>query len=276
MKEMYKFQRIEVLFGENEAGSMKIAKDMQEDSDPEKVICLGFMLDVGDIRERVDSQYRKDLIYSMYAQDQWGTDEELNSECRKLGDVYCSELKRLQRYLAEGESVRIWYSNAPYSVCGFYHLCSILQDFENDITVVKLPEYEVRQDNTIVTYSHWGEVSPEIFVQYLSHEKKLSKIELKMYAWNWSELLEDNSPLRAVVNGRVLGVPEDFYDFLIWERITAKPEKEGNVIGDILGNNPFGVGDWWYAQRIDCLIGQGEIKVVEDSKKKYARLICPA
>lgn len=276
MKKMYKFQRIEVLFGESEAGSMRIAKDMQEDSDPEKVICLGFMLDVGDIRERVDSQYRKDLIYSMYAQDQWGTDEELNSECGKLGNVYCSELKRLQQYLAEGAAVRIWYSNAPYSVCGFYHLCSILQNCENDITVVKLPEYEVRQNNTIVSYSHWGEVAPEVFVQYMSYEKRLSKIELKMYAWNWSELQEDNSPLRVVVNGRVLGVSEDFYDFLIWKRITAKPEKEASVIGDILGNNPLGVGDWWYAQRIDCLIGQGKIKVVEDSEKKYARVICLA
>ena len=276
MKEMYKFQGIEVLFGESEAGSMKFAKSMQEAGDPEKVICLGFMLDVGDIKEPADSQYRKDLICSMYLQEQWGRDEELNEECSKLGDVYCSELKRLQRYLAEGESVRIWYSNAPYSVCGFYHLCSILQDCENDIIVVKLPEYEVRQDNTIVTYSHWGEVSPEVFAQYLSHEKKLCKMELKMYAWNWLELWEDNSPLRAVVNGRVIGVPEDFYDFLIWKSITEKPEKEARVIGDILGNNPFGVGDWWYAKRIDCLIGQGKIKVVKDSGKKYARRICPA
>ena len=238
---------VEVLFGESEAGSMKIAKNIQ---DSDKVICLGFMMDIGDIKESVDSQYRKDLIYSMYVQDQWGGDKELNEECQKLGDVYSNELKRLQGLLEKGESVRIF--------------------------VVRLPEYEVRQDNTIVSYSHWGEVFPEEFAQYLSHEKKLSKTELKMYAWNWAELQEDNSPLRAVVNGRVLGVPEDFYDFLIWKRITKKPEKEARLIGDILGNNPIGVGDWWYAQRIEKLISQGKIKVIEDSEKKYARQICLA
>ena len=267
---------VEVLFGESEAGSMKIAKSTQNSEDSYKVICLGFMMDIGDIKESVNSQYRKDRICSMYVQDQWGGDKELNEECQKLGDVYSNELKRLQELLEKGESVRIWYSNAPYSICGFYHLCSLLQNYENEIFVVKLPEYEVRQDNTIVSYSHWGEVLPERFAQYLSHEKKLSKTELKMYAWSWAELQEDNSPLRAVVNGRVLGVPEDFYDFLIWKRITEKPEKEARLIGDILGNNPIGVGDWWYAQRIEKLISQGKIEVIEDSEKKYVRQICLA
>ena len=269
---------VDVLFGESEAGTMRDIKlkHRRQSGGRDEVICLGFMLDAGDIKESVNSQYRKDLICSMYVQDQWGRDRELNEECQKLGDVYCNELKRLQEFLEKGESVRIWYSNAPYSICGFYHLCSLLQDYENETFVVRLPEYEVRQDHTIVSYSHWGEVSSEAFARYLPHEKRLSKMELKMYAWNWAELQEDNSPLRAVVNGSVLGVPENFYDFLIWKRITKKPEQEARLIGEILGNDPIGVGDWWYAQRIEKLISQGKIKVIEDSDKKYARQICLA
>lgn len=264
---------VDVLFGESEAGSMKIEKNTQNLGDPDKVICLGFMMDVGDIKASVDSQYRKDLIYSMYVQDQWGRDEELNKECQKLGSVYCNELDRLREFLEKGEPIRIWYSNAPYSICGYYHLCSLLQNYKNEIFVVKLPEYEMRPDHTIVSYSHWGEMEAEVLVQHLPYQKKLYKMELKMYAWNWSDLQEDNSPLRAVINGKVLGVPEDFYDFLIWKRITKKPEKEARIIGDILGNNPIGVGDWWYARRIDRMIGQGKVSVAEDSEKKYERLI---
>ena len=45
------------------------------------------------------------------------------------------------------------------------------------------------------------------------------------------------------------------------------------LIGDILGQVPIGVGDWWYAARIEQFIRQGRIKVVEDSENKYARLI---
>ncbi|MFR5027465.1 MAG: DUF1835 domain-containing protein [Coprococcus sp.] len=29
-----------------------------------------------------------------------------------------------------GEPVRIWYSDAPYSRCGFYHVCSILKNYQ--------------------------------------------------------------------------------------------------------------------------------------------------
>lgn len=89
---------IEILFGESEAASMKAAKNkivigavngstsvfMAGKKAPppkpftgwiegtaEEVICLGFMLDIGDIKEPADGVYRKELLYSMYAQNQW-------------------------------------------------------------------------------------------------------------------------------------------------------------------------------------------------------------
>ena len=130
---------IEIMFGESEAGSMKMAKRCEDEND-EEVICLGFLLDIGDIREPVDSIYRKELIYSMYAQEQWGRDEEI-------------------------------------------------------------------------------------------------------------------------------------YDFLIKKEITDHPQKEAVVIGNILGNHPGGVRDWWYAKRIDVMIEHGYIKVDEESENKYARMI---
>ena len=53
----------------------------------EEVICLGFMLNIGNIREPVDSSYRKELIYSMYAQNQWEQDEEIEElkKCSNKG-----------------------------------------------------------------------------------------------------------------------------------------------------------------------------------------------
>ena len=95
-----------------------------------------------------------------------------------------------------------------------------------------------------------------------------------MYNTLWGILAEENSPLRAIVNSRLLSVPEDFYDFLIWERLTGAPLKEARLIGDILGQSQLGVGDWWYARRIEHYIRQGKIRVVEDSKSTYARTIC--
>ena len=293
---------IEVLFAESEAASMKVAKNtiMYGKTDgptavwlvgkkkprqkpfaswipgtAKEVICLGFLLDIGDIRQEVDSDYRKKLICSLYAQEQWGKVAELEGELQKAVDAYAKELVRLQQYLTEGESIRIWYSNAPYSRCGFYMLCSLLQKYENDISVVKMPEYEIR-GNVIQSYQSWGDVSAEEFAAFLPYEKKLSKQEIRMYAGFWNELKEDNSPVRAVVNGKVVGVPEFFYDFLIWKRLTNEPIKEARLIGNILGHYPFGIGDWWYAKRINHFISEGKIKIVEDSENKYARMICLA
>lgn len=293
---------VEILFGDSEAASMKAAKNKivigtvhgptsvfiaGKKIPPQKpftgwiegtadeVICLGFMLDVGDIKKPVDSRYREELIYSMYAQNQWEQNKEWDNEMKKTGKVYINELFRLKQFLDNGEIIRIWYSDAPYSRCGFYHLCRTLIKYDNEIRAVKIPEYIVRE-NIITSYKNWGEVAEEEFAGFLSYEKRLSKGEVRMYASLWSELVEDNSPLRSVINGKVLGVPEDFYDFQIWKRLTEKPVKEARLIGDIMGCSQISVGDWWYAKRIEYYIQHKKIRIVEDSVNKYARTICLA
>lgn len=291
---------IEILFGESEAASMKAAKNTIVigkvngptsvwmagkktpppkpftgwiEGTPEEVICLGFMMDIGNIKEPMESPYRRELIYSMYAQNQWEQEEEIEKELKNAGNVYVKELQRLKNYLDNGEPVRIWYSDAPYSRCGFYSLCQILKEYGNAMSVVKLPEYVIL-DKKIVSYQSWNEISAEEFAGFLPYEKPLSREEVRMYAMLWSDLVEDNSPLRAVVNGKVLSVQEDFYDFLIWKWLKTVPVKEGRLIGTILGHSQLGVGDWWHARRIESYIEQGKIRVVEDSDNKYARMIC--
>lgn len=293
---------IEVLFGESEAASMKAAKSMKivgyvngptsvlvtgKETPPERtfagwvegtsedVVCLGFMLDIGNIKEPIDSPYRKNLIYSMYAQNQYVKNPEIDQELKLTGEVYLNELLRLKEYLENGETIRVWYSDTPYSICGFYSLCQILQKYKNEIHIVKLPEYMVRK-TSIISYRNWGEVSSEEFAEFLTYESVLTKEEVRMYAQLWTELTEDNSPLRAMINGKVTGVSEDFYDFLIWKRLTRKPIKEARLIGDILGCFQIGMGDWWFARRIEHFIQQDKIKVINDSENKYARVICIA
>lgn len=293
---------IEVLFGESEAASMKAAKSMKivgyvngptsvlvtgKETPPERtfagwvegtsedVVCLGFMLDIGNIKEPIDSPYRKNLIYSMYAQNQCVKNPEIDQELKLTGEVYLNELLRLKEYLENGETIRVWYSDTPYSICGFYSLCQILQKYKNEIHIVKLPEYMVRK-TSIISYRNWGEVSAEEFAEFLTYESVLTKEEVRMYAQLWTELTEDNSPLRAMINGKVTGVSEDFYDFLIWKRLTRKPIKEARLIGDILGCFQIGMGDWWFARRIEHFIQQDKIKVINDSENKYARVICIA
>ena len=285
---------IEVLFAESEAASMRAAKSTViyskidgptsvfiagKKKPPEKehsgwlegnagdVVCFGYRLDIGNIQEDIEGHYRKNLIFSLL-------NMENEKETQDYADSYM-QMQKIKIYLEAGESIRIWYSDAPYSRCGLYHLCNILNCYENEIYLVKLPEYVVH-GKTICFYKNWGEVAAEEFAGFLSGERIVSKEELRMYASLWNELVEDNSPLRAIVNGKMIGVPEDFYDFMILNRITTKPIKECRLIGDIIGHNQASIGDWWYAKRIQHFIEEGLIKVLEDAEKPCARLICLA
>ncbi len=85
-------------------------------------------------------------------------------------------------------------------------------------------------------------------------------------------ILSDLSVITEI-SGRSISVPVDFYDFLIWKHLSDKPRKEARIIGDILGTSMLGVGDWWYAKRIQYYIECGDILVVEDTENTYARVI---
>lgn len=230
---------VEVLFGESEATFMKIAiENGAISADSEKIICLDLKLDIGNIKEDIDSDHRN----------------------------------KLMEYVSKGETIRIWYSNTPHDMCGFYYLCNLLKGFSNEILSVKLPDY-IQVDDIVLSYENWGEVLPEKFDTFLKYEKKISQMEINLFSSKWEELVKDNSPLRAVVNGQLIGVPIDFYDYLIYKYIGDKPIKEVALIGEILATHLLGVEDWWYASRIQYMIENNKIKIVEDSHNEYLRVI---
>ena len=238
---------IEVLFGESEAGAMKMAKNYRKpDFDngrtayfgkkPSKdeldkmfdgkavggnsseVICIPFMLDIGDINVSIEDEYRKKLIFDMYTIN--GMVD--NSTLEYLEDAwkrYLNEIERLKDYANQGETIRLWYSDAPYSVCGFYYVCNILREYNCKTYTIKLPQYMQLSDNTMQFYTSWGETGAGKFYKFLPLEKELSSCEIQFFTSNWVELKEEKSTLRAAVNGKVIGVPEDFYDHLIRKEI---------------------------------------------------------
>lgn len=263
---------IEVLFGECEAGAMKIAlKSGKLGSD---AVCLAFALEIGDIKKTVTSEYRAKLLCNLLYAEQWGEDIEMKNELKRLGSAYRGELDKLERYIKNGEPIRVWYDNAPYSVCGLLWLCWQFRALAKDLKmyVVKLPR-TITCGETAVVRANWGEVSPREFIKLLPLRRRLKPAEIMLNAMNWDSLQSENAPLRAVVNGSVMSVPASFYDFLIWKNLGDTPVKEAVLIGKVLSEDHIGVGDWWYARRIDRFIAQNRIKVVEDSPRKYERLL---
>lgn len=262
---------IEVLFGDSESGAMKYAiksgKMLSRD-----VVCLPFMADCGDISKPLTGKYRQRLIAKLLYQEQWGADLEMKLELKKAAKIYSARLELLLTFVYHHEPIRIWYSSVPYSMCGLLWLCSEMEKYSNEVYVVELPRV-VESCGNAVSYRSWGEVTPEAFVDFLPLQRQLSPTEIRANALNWKRLQSENAPLRAVINGTVISVPANFYDFLIRKYLTNEPISEAVLIGRILGDNPLGIGDWWYAQRIDKFIKAGKIEIVFDSDKKYERVL---
>lgn len=265
----------EILFGDSAAGGLKCARAHSDELKNNDIVCLGVMADIGDISKPMFGKYRAELLCKMLYQEQWGADPEMEEELKRLGGHYAKEAAKVKRALERGEPVRVWVSGAPYSMCGMLWLSGLLAKHKAEVYAVGLPKLSAN-GNTLTMYNDWGECEPEYFVKCLPLSRRVSQIELSANAMEWVKLKKDNSPLRAVINGRITSVPASFYDFLIWKYLGDTPITEAMLIGKILGENQLGVGDWWYAQRLEHFISNGRIAVAEDNKRKYARVIVRA
>lgn len=255
---------LEVLFTESAKGSMRVAKKHNSKNtiggNSQDVICIGFHLDIGNISCEVDSIQRQEVFNNIF-----NCNNLDKKEIERFFNDQREDIEKLLLAARQGVPIRIWKSNMPFASCAFAFICDFLRHIDCKVSVVSLPEYFVRPDNTMVSYSSWGEMISEEFHNFLSYEKELSKIEKIVHADLWQELKLENSKLRAVVNGKLISVPENFYDHLILKNIPNEEFVMSHLIGNTLGRYPLGVSDIWYAFRINKMIEENRLRIVSDN-----------
>ena len=226
--------------------------------DPGDVMTLSLGLDMGDIREPL-GEVRHQLLKQWYDWDEvadrdWGR---------------CLEAAEHLKAVGPGDTVRIWVDRTPASACGLLHAASLLKDTKAAVHVVALPPWRERPDGVVETYLGWGEVEPERFGHFLSREEPVPPLALGAMAHRWEVLQKENAPLRAVVNGQVRSVGEDFYDDLIRRHIPEGQTKIAPIIGNVLGQERPGIGDVWLAERIRWMLSTGELRMVREDRERF-------
>lgn len=283
---------LEVVFSDSEKGSMKAAKNYDAKtmlggaigyfgkkptkSELEKqfegqavggfqdVVNIGFSLDIGDISGEIDGNERQNVFRKL-----WGRFDFDNKEQEQFFQNQRKDMEKLLSAAKDGMPIRIWKSNVPYSTCGFHYVCHLLRNIDCNISVVSLPEYNPISENEIEEYSHWGEVEASKFYQLLYLEKQLTKIEKRIISGHWQGLMEENAPLRAILNGKITSVPENFYDFIIMKNLPDSDFFMARFIGKLLGEYRLGISDSWYALRIDKMIEEKKLIVVENKNPSH-------
>ncbi len=232
--------------------------------DPGDVLCPSMGLDIGPLSGPDAEKARFDLLTAWLGGDfpLPGCDPEDHTQRDMLWEARRRDRKRLLEGGEQGEAVRIWYSGAPYSLCGFYDVLWLLRDSGCPVTAVEMPRWMPLGDGTALSCMNWGELSPGDWAAYLPLEREIPPNVRRAAAMEWSRLREENAPLRAVVNGRLHSVAEDFYDPFIRAHIPDGTFRVAQLIADVMVRCQLGIGDWWIAKRIQAMENRGELITV--------------
>lgn len=235
------------------------------------ILCFEYDLAFGDISEKIPGdkryQYLQESISKMYPSDKHeNLADEWVSDLKKKNQ---KSLKELRKAIKEGASLRIWYSSAPDELNSFYWLMSFLykQKYYTNVSAVYIPP-DYWQGKWFCRGT--GMIEPGKFYEALSLEKSLSREQIIAYSERWKQLQKENAPMRLMVSGSLVSLPEDFLDSFIYREIDKLSETFtiATLVGNIMGETEIMVGDSPLFERVMHIIEKEDLIVVEECMEK--------
>lgn len=235
------------------------------------VLSLSFLLDVGDILGDATNDIRLDVLRQLRGRERYDGENGRDAEERLTTswNNACADLQQLQQRAGAGEPVRVWYSDVPYSRCGFYHAMQVLLDCSCTVSAIKLPEFVLREDGIVVSWLCWGEMNPVKFGSFLHLEEEIPQNERLSLAMEWRAFQCENKPLRAIVNGNLHGVDADFYDTFLRRAFVEDYLQVSALIARTFGRYRLGISDLLLAARIHAMVDTGEFVIAEKKDTFY-------
>ena len=229
------------------------------DGEPQDVIDLGFHLEVGDISGEIDGKARKEAFLRLYSSAEFTTED--------VNNIFHAQRKdydTLIDFAKKSELIRVWVTDSAHSLCGLAYLCNILKDIPCEINCISRPDKDALLEENIEYFDDWGSCPETEFYQFVQYARDISADEKQTHSELWEKLVQENAPLRANENGKLISVAEDYYDNLIMDCLPEDDFVMAKLIGDILNKSPIGVHDGWYSLRINLMINKGILEVVSE------------
>lgn len=172
--------------------------------------------------------------------------------------------------IPEGVHITIWTSDNAHEQTGLRYVIHLLKGKNVDISLINTTaEYEELIQVKKVKYTplHSGEIPPEKLQIIYENGcgKSLTDHDREDLEKEWMSLSGSHETLRIWRNGRIQGVPENYYDQLIIQGakyLHRKPNLKGfmksaRLIGHVLGQLKQHVGDSFLEYRLKKLIETG-------------------
>lgn len=246
---------LNVVFSDSQKGSLLQAQLGD-------VVQIGFYLDIGDIRKGMDSNERQKVFDKI-----WGDENFQACEKEQFFAMQRADHEKLMMAVHKSEPIRIWISDEPSILCGFYYVCHMLSFYPCDIHTIALPNFWWTKSQMLVSYSGWEEIRPSEWKDFLVLEKPMVDLEISFFAQQWEKLKQENAPLRANINGILQSVPLDFYDVFIKRNIPDQEFPMAWLIGTVMGKEQLRISYGFIKHRIQTMIEDGKLILVEGNQK---------
>lgn len=193
----------------------------------------------------------------------------------------CNNALREIEDLSSDIPIYIWYGENADEQTGLRFILNVLKNKENDIFLKNSTALYEKYFPTEKPVFHTGQIEPkEIKFLFEKGEHHLLSQQERLHFQNqWEALSQTEEVLRVWEKGKVIGVPEDFYDEVIIKTLEKLHHDQGNrdfintgmVIGSILEQMEEPVGHFYLEFRIRHLIYSGklELKGIPKSMRHY-------
>ncbi len=223
----------------------------------EACIYLPLLLDCGQAYADMSASEHMSLLETLtrpFEEDEDYLQERLNQYKQAHQDV----LHACQ----QGKAMRLWISHSAETQCGLRYLCS-LAGSQTEMHVVMLEDSEGAQ------YARWQEVLPMQIQKFVANDRILTTQEIETYADEWQQFVEENSKLRAMVDGKVTDVEETYYDAKLLQMLLEGPKD----ITTLWASLPETLDLAFINDRMDQLVEQGKVRIMEENDNPPMRVV---
>ncbi len=265
-KENIKRERmIELIFSESASSALRILKQ-RNDSILKigDVNILNLHLDIGSLKDvsHDDISSRKEVLEKIYA----------NADKNSLGIsglIYgqCEDTLNMLRNIRGTTSViRMWASeDSPADMTGVCFICNMFQNTINPLILAKVPKTREIDGSLRLISSTEEAINEDFTMTSADYNLMLYEAKIKKYADIYNNLRTSPHKLRSIINGRLLGVRDDFYDDFILDAFPEYPVPVENLAGMISSYIPS-LHREFLLLRISELINKGLIITLSDNE----------
>lgn len=261
---------LELVCGQSAGGSLKMAKNRADFAgDARDVLCPELMLSVGSLRDFPPQTGRAGVLRELYQTLRPRADGDAEAQARYNREA----LEKLRDAAETGQPVRVWTAAAAEGWCLFLLAMWMLQSARGPVSAVCVPLLQPRPDGTLCALRSLGELTPQQWRTFLPLEQPVDPAQRRAWAHGWQAAEQESAPLRVMLNGTLAGVPEHFFDSLLWESLPAKKTfSAGEAVGRALVRLP-GVPDAVLAGRLRRWTEQGRLQVLQAAEYYYGTVL---